>query len=969
MVDEFELFSAETCDAKLPVNPIVDQFTFVRFARLRQLVTESPSGMGPSVVLPRDVVNPWLAEHLRKELFYYPPDFVKGGVGLKADWDVVIDPPQESLPLSATDDVEIRDLGSFFTDKTVQFDGRDFKVEVTDSLAKDLRTLGTAVTVIGEGDQRKIVTLHANPAITEDGGTIASPGYVGELDAFLANPSVLLGGDVLKVQLSEDNIRDLTAGGVTQVTAGEGGASKQIFITSELGVGLDIGGGMVGTGGGPGVETLGGGVGIRTVGTGIGTTRSALTATPYGGTKSIAKTEGTPLSTGQVNQLVSQGYMENLEFVLFLPYRQTWTLKGYSRGELLNTISLAPEEETTIEVFSWDRYLQSREEITTIEQESSFEFQLSDKHSHEIVKELTKDSGWSFNIGGGVTLPAGDVPVDIQAGYDTSESVRDFSRDTRSHVTEAVQRASARFKSTHQTKVTETHEFGSETRTTRKIRNPNMCHTLNLDYFEVQGTYDVETVLDVSQTRLCVLTTQFLSGPIDDPDFMLAHEHALREALLAPSLYTKAFDALHTLKAWDAICDVKCKTHCPCEVVKKTEDPKDTGGGDTTAKQIAAATEQVKKAAQALRDSIQAIRGGSVDQICSLARDVGKWARYTGLAFWNRMSSEEAKQYEADWETAKTSYHRWAYTKAMEVAVPRFWHSAADYLGANDDTPEALQRFLASAEPSLVDVLNIASAQARLGATVLSSIIELVKAKCINLKPLADNFSFDHAQLDGAFAQARSAMEAYKQATAITVNEPEPSDEAAAVAAAKAVQQATTEWSNKEIAQAKVEVDALRAHLRTNESFYRQAIWKRMDPSDRFVALLTMGDLLDYVDTQVLGFVGNRAALAYRIERDRDLTTWFDTNVVKNRDLTTLAAPVTVTLPTGGVTLDGRLGDCDLCEEYIAEHRAMDLAQKSTEVDITKERLAQEKLETSRRDQRLKQTPPLLDSPVPAPTP
>ena len=34
------------------------------------------------------------------------------------------------------------------------------------------------------------------------------------------------------------------------------------------------------------------------------------------------------------------------QFVLYLPYRQTWELLGYSRGELLNSISLGPQEET-----------------------------------------------------------------------------------------------------------------------------------------------------------------------------------------------------------------------------------------------------------------------------------------------------------------------------------------------------------------------------------------------------------------------------------------------------------------------------------------------------------------------------------------------------------------------------------------------------------------------------------------------
>ena len=962
MADEFELFASGDCDAKLPVNPVVDEFTFVRFARLRQLSTDSFSGLGPSIVLPRDVVHPWLAEKIRKELFYYPPVFVKGGVPLKEAWLSPLGPPQIDHPEDPAEELDIQNLGSFFTDKIVRVGRDSFTVDVTESMAKDLRTTGTTVAGIGEADGRMVVRLHSKPIVAEGGQSETSPIYVGPVDTFLADATILLGGNAQPVQLTESNIRDLDQGGVTQVTIGEGEGAQQVFITSAAPVGWLDGG----------ASNFGGGIGRvgRDAGS-IGSTRSMMTGTTYSiDTKQAMK--ATPLAIAQVNELLNQRFMDTLEFVLYLPYRQTWTLKGYSRGELLNTISLAPEEETTIEVFSWDRFIQTREEDVTVEQESTFELQLADKHSHEIVKELTKDSGWSFNIGGGVTLPAGDIPVDVQAGYDTSASVKDFSRDTRSHLVEAVQRASARFKTTHQTKVTETHEFGSETRTTRKIRNPNMVHALNLDYFEVQATYDVLTTLDVASARLCVLTPQFLTGQIDDPDFMLAQEFALREALLAPSLYGKAFEALHTLKAWDAICDVKCRTHCSCEAVTKPVDgTSQVTGNAGTASQVAQATEMVKKAAQAIRGSIQAIRGGGISLICGLANDVGRWARYSGVNIFNPMSASEAKAYEAEWETAKASYHRWLYAQAMEVAAVRFWHSAADYAG-DDDSPEALQRFLATADPSLADLLNLASAQVRLGATVLNTALALVKNKCLVLKPLIDNFGFDNAGLDGAFAQARGAMDAYRQATAITVPEPNLANGQQggdAVAAAKAVQQATTEWSPKDIAQAKVEVDALRAHLRTNESFYRQAIWKRMDPTDRYVALLAMGDLLDYVDTQVLGFVGSRAALPFRIERDADLATWFDTNVTNNKDLVTATGPVTVTLPTGAVTLEGRLGDCDLGEDFIVEHRKLDLARTSAEVDIAKERLAQEKLETSRRDQRLRQSPPMLDEFVSTPAP
>jgi hypothetical protein len=116
----------------------------------------------------------------------------------------------------------------------------------------------------------------------------------------------------------------------------------------------------------------------------------------------------------------------------------------------------------------------------------------------------------------------------------------------------------------------------------------------------------------------------------------------------------------------------------------------------------------------------------------------------------------------------------------------------------------------------------------------------------------------------------------------------------------------------------------------------------------------TMGDLLRYVDTQALGFVGKKAALPFRLAADEDLTQWFKTNILDNTDLTVSDSAFNVTLPTGGITTNGRLGKCELCEEFITEHRQLDIAHKTAEVEVAKEKAAQAKFETARREARLK---------------
>ena len=76
------------------------------------------------------------------------------------------------------------------------------------------------------------------------------------------------------------------------------------------------------------------------------------------------------------------------EVGFYVPYRQTWTLLGYSRGEPLNTISLAPQEETTIELFIWDRRTNALEQTSASEVEQTIESTDSTKDTTQVLGEL-----------------------------------------------------------------------------------------------------------------------------------------------------------------------------------------------------------------------------------------------------------------------------------------------------------------------------------------------------------------------------------------------------------------------------------------------------------------------------------------------------------------------------------------------------------------------------------------------------
>ncbi len=91
-----------------------------------------------------------------------------------------------------------------------------------------------------------------------------------------------------------------------------------------------------------------------------------------------------------------------------------------------------------------------------------------------------------------------------------------------------------------------------------------------------------------------------------------------------------------------------------------------------------------------------------------------------------------------------------------------------------------------------------------------------------------------------------------------------------------------------------------------------------------------------------------------------------DDLIITNTALNDLQREVLVTMPTPAVTLEPRLGMCDACEDFIQQHRELDLDVQRAELGQAQQRVEQEKLETERYRRRLDAKSALLDDPDPA---
>ena len=108
---------------------------------------------------------------------------------------------------------------------------------------------------------------------------------------------------------------------------------------------------------------------------------------------------------------------------LFTTFEQTWTLAGYSRGSLVNSITLAPQEEITIEIFTFDRRKVEEERTLTTEFERNTDVSAMNTITSTIAREFAENSHLAGDLGLGLPIPAGEIPVNLDASGDASLDV------------------------------------------------------------------------------------------------------------------------------------------------------------------------------------------------------------------------------------------------------------------------------------------------------------------------------------------------------------------------------------------------------------------------------------------------------------------------------------------------------------------------------------------------------------------
>ena len=232
-----------------------------------------------------------------------------------------------------------------------------------------------------------------------------------------------------------------------------------------------------------------------------------VNAVPKAARGRSAKAQGMETGFGAANAVNAANAINIADFRLafYLPYRQEWQLHGYSRGRMIDSLTLGPQEEQTIEIFKWDRISSTFNSTTSFESEQTNESSGTRRDTTDISKDISRQAGFELTSDAKVGFKVEVVNVDISAGMNAKTALNEADKDSRNTITEATSRAATHVRSSRTLKVTETHEYGQETRITRKLRNYNTCHTLTTAFFEILANYTVSTFLKTASIRLVVL--------------------------------------------------------------------------------------------------------------------------------------------------------------------------------------------------------------------------------------------------------------------------------------------------------------------------------------------------------------------------------------------------------------------------------------------------------------------------------
>jgi hypothetical protein len=768
------------------------------------------------------------------------------------------------------------------------------------------------------------------PAITEF--HVPEP----ELAGFLTDPWLPGRNGPLQMSLTNKNVEELASTKTTTVTVA--GHDIPVTVTKEH---LDPGNLPWGSG------IAGGRPGDVMMGPGASASGSMVVTPGYQPRRPLRATD-----------------LKGITLAVYFEWNQEWVLKGFSRGRLLQSLALGPQEETTIELFTWDRRKRTLEQSSMTETEVSVEDEEKTQDASEVYRELTKKDEFQLKVGGsldvGYTGPTVNVKLKADASSQDKTNTDDVTKNTTKALREGVHKAASKVKTQRTSKITETNEVGREERITRKVRNPNLCHTLNLDYFEVTSHYDITTSMDKDAVRFCAMIPNPIAQEIFAPAFVRRNEAALRDAILDRSLVS-GFDALRLLRAREVALnelDQKRRRRAPQLV------------------QIAPGAD-IKPPAPSLSPE-ESAANNYLTNLQQASKKILVETLLVGLNFALRSLNDK----QPDLKTEKGS------PRSTDLDQGKRWLAQQLFLRSYSQLAQVLGELAAAPEP-----LSVRDWGPRL-APIMPTPTAMPRPSQLNLEPqevkegvlerVVDPFvawpalanwrwwwseirrvglmEAEDAGLGTLVEQFDKVYQAFLDSQSRKAAEPTP----AAVEQAQAKQDVLsdedrleTDFPLRDYAIATERAEVLQKHLEQHNHHYSFALFRALPPQEqlehieRAMASIHTGFDPGFFQPRVAGQIGPSLIVPLNHEAIPQAAQLLD--ILKSR-ITVKPETDTVLLPSPGITMDARLGQCSTCEDFIEDTRALDL-------DLRRAQLRQAQAEADRLEKRVSAAQ--LDDPKP----
>ncbi|MDP8909958.1 MAG: hypothetical protein M3N47_12790 [Chloroflexota bacterium] len=242
-----------------------------------------------------------------------------------------------------------------------------------------------------------------------------------------------------------------------------------------------------------------------------------------------------------------------------LHYKQVWQADGYSLGDLVYSLPLAPCQKKRIAVVEWGRQTTGARAEST-EAEERLEAMLGrDRDVTEIVSSALQESArgrsststWGVGAGGGAAGSGNSggwslgAVIGISGGGGGAESSawneasRQLAASTLQQLRDRTQQAASLVRSQRSSVIQTVQEGESVRATTEVVANHNHCHAVTLQYFQVLRHLVVRQQL--AEVRDCLFVPLLMSK--FDIDKVRRWRDPLHAALLNRS-HEAGFDAL-----------------------------------------------------------------------------------------------------------------------------------------------------------------------------------------------------------------------------------------------------------------------------------------------------------------------------------------------------------------------------------------------------------------------------------------